>query len=56
MLRTLLREWMPPEVWDWLRRRGGGVRVVNEWVESPNHSWSLLHLRLRRAMRRVYRE
>lgn len=39
MKRTTLREWIPPIFWNWLRRRGSGVRVADQWRESAELSW-----------------
>lgn len=34
-----IKDWIPPKVWDWIRYRFGGFRVVGTWPESTTSGW-----------------
>ena len=40
-MRSVLRDWMPPRLWDWARARFGGVWRVSEWPDSAAGGWGV---------------
>lgn len=39
MKRETFREWMPPKVWNWLRLRFSGYRIVKNWPAASDGGW-----------------